>query len=532
MKINSIIATQNEIQLHIDGEYAGNICAEAYVPLICGDAEQKYTGRLICESSDVRDGHIIFPRYIDSYDLLTSRFDVKADGKPVEGVRYVTDFSADFSRDSSPEPLVKKPVGTWVTSEEYDYDYMGFGCMMTEVNCAWIQKLVPEENDITHVYNGKEYYFDRKFMDIYDKLMLPCIKREIPCLIRLINRPSYRLCGSDDELMKVILHPAYENMGFSEEMSAFNIRTEEGLDMYCAFVDFICARYVDRSSPLCCAHVLDVGNEVNTPDTWHNCGPMRCEDYMEEYTQQLRLAHLIARKYYAHSRVNISLDHHFTMRLKSDELRYYTARECITYLAKYSRRDGDFEWGIAAHPYPENLSLCDFYNDTTATFSFDTIRITMKNMEMWQHLVELEEFKFRGGTRRVVFDEQGFHTRDDDPETENKGAYSFVLAYVKLRNSKNLDWFIINRYADMPLDDESSLHLGLRYEDGYADDMHLMITPGDYKKICYAIRDMEGENEHKWINKARKYIGAELFDSLVSPPKPEPTDYFKEIINS
>ena len=84
----------------------------------------------------------------------------------------------------------------------------------------------------------------------------------------------------------------------------------------------------------------------------------------------------------------------------------------------------------------------------------------------------------------------------------------------------------------MPLDDESSLYMGLRYENGYADDMHLIIIPGDYKKICYAIRDMESEREQTWINEAREYIGAELFDSLVSPPTPDPTDYFKDIINS
>jgi len=532
MKIDRIIATQNEIMISFDCKAISNISAYAYIPLVCGDAEQKHIGRLLAKSSLVRDGNIIFPRFADGYDLLICRFEVRAGANTIDGVRYVTDFSEDFSQNNSPAPEVKKPVGTWVTAEEYDYDYLEFGCMMTEINSAWIQKLSPADGDIVHIYNGKKYYFDRKCMDMYDNLMIPCIKRNIPCLIRLINRPSYRLRGSDDALMRVILHPAYEQPDFSEQMSAFNIRTEEGLDMYCAFVDFICARYTDRSSPLCCAHVLDIGNEINTPDTWHNCGPMACKDYMEEYTAQLRIAHLIAKKYYAHSRVNISLDHHFNMRLKPDALRYHSARECLAYLSKYCHRDGDFDWGIAAHPYPENLSVCDFYNDTTAIFSFDTPRITMKNMEMWQHIVELDEFKFRGKARKVVFDEQGFHTTTEDPETENKGAYAFVLAYLKMRKSPNLDWFLINRYADMPLDDEASLHLGLRYEQGYADDDHLFVIPGDYKKICFAIRDMETDNEQKWKDEARKYIGAELFDSLISPPIPEKNSYFADIINN
>ena len=370
-------------------------------------------------------------------------------------------------------------------------------------------------------------------MNLYDELMLPCVKRNIPCLIRLINRFSYRLCGSDDALIKIIGHPEYEPTGFNEQMSAFNLRTEEGLDMYCACIDFHCARYADPKSPLFCSTVMDIGNEINAQNTWHNCGQMSCADYMEEYSEQLRLAHLIARKYNSSFRVDVSFDHNFADHiLEPDRMRHYPSRDCLAYLAAYCRRDGDFEWGISAHPYPEDLSRPDFYNDKIATFSFDSPRITMKNLEVWQALVELPELTYRGMPRRVVFDEQGFHTRSDDPETENKGAYAFVLAYLKLRRCANIDWFIINRYADMPLDDESGLHLGIRYENGYADPRHILINPGDYKKICYAIRDMETEDEKKWESEARDYIGAELFDHLLSPPAPDKTDYFKIIANS
>lgn len=278
---------------------------------------------------------------------------------------------------------------------------------------------------------------------------------------------------------------------------------------------------------------MDVGNEINAQNTWHNCGRMSCAEYMEEYTEQLRLAHLISRKYNAGFRVDVSFDHNFADHiLEPDRMRHYPARDCLAYLAAYCKRDGDFDWGISAHPYPEDLTRPDFYNDKTAVFSFDSPRITMKNLEMWQALTELPELCYRGQPRRVVFDEQGFHTSRDDPETENKGAYAFVLAYLKLRKCANIDWFLINRYADMPLNEESGLCLGIRYEKGYADPRHILIIPGDYKKISYAIRDMETENEAKWVAEAREYIGAELFDALLTPPAPEHTDYFKSIADS
>ena len=81
----------------------------------------------------------------------------------------------------------------------------------------------------------------------------------------------------------------------------------------------------------------------------------------------------------------------------------------------------------------------------------------------------------------------------------------------------------------MPLGDEGGLHLGLRYEKGYADAEHLFINPGDYKKISYAIRDLGTEKEQKWIAEARAYIGEDLFDSLLNPALPEADPYFEEI---
>ncbi|MBQ7379501.1 MAG: hypothetical protein IJW70_07495 [Clostridia bacterium] len=518
MKVTQIIATNTQIEIVIpELPILTHVYAQARLPLVTGDVRRKHHGRIVQVTDKKKKDRVIFDRFAGDIDLLLCRFEVDVEGKTLDGVRYVTDIAPECSA-SAPTPFeVKRPVGTWVTAIPEDIDYLGMGCMMTEINSPWIQTVTPTEQDISHVFCGKTYYFDKPTMDLYDRLMQPCIDRGIPCLIRAINRFSYRLKGSDDTLTSIIGHPGYEPTGFNEQMSAFNLRTEDGFWMYCAFIDFLCARYMDKASPLYCSDVMDIGNEINAQEVWHNTGAMTCADFMEEYTVSLRLAHLIARKYNAGSRVNISLDHYFATALKEGNEHYYPGRACLAYLADYCHRDGDFDWGIAAHPYPENLTKPDFYNDTTATFDWNTPRITMRNLEMLQGLVELPEFLYRGKTRTVVCDEQGFHTDYNDPESENKGAYAFVLLMEKLQRCPNITWFLINRYADMPLGDESELHLGLRYEKGYADDMHLLINPGDYKKICYAMRAFGTAEWQRWIDEARAYIGAELYDSLLAP---------------
>ena len=150
-------------------------------------------------------------------------------------------------------------------------------------------------------------------------------------------------------------------------------------------------------------------------------------------------------------------------------------------------------------------------------------------MELWQAIAENNAIKYRGEARHIVFDEQGFHTDYDDPESENKGAYAFVLLWQKLKRCSAIEQFLINRYTDMPQNDESGLHLGLRYEKGYADAEHLFTHPGEYKKISYAIKDIGTAEEQRWIDEARAYIGEELYDSLLDPVLPPYDPYFDEI---
>ena len=533
MKIVSIIAYPDRIEVIADIPMPVSASGRAFVPLVRGGTGRHTPARLLTESRCVEGDRLIFPRYAEGYDLLIGRFSVTVDRNEAEGVCYVTDVAPAASRGDTPRPPVGKPVGTWVTCPGEDMDFYGFGGMMTEINMAWILTLTPAEEDIPHIWNGKTYYFARPIMDTYDRLMQPCIRRGLPCLVRLINRFSYRLRGSDAALRAVIGHPGYEDTGFSEQMSAFNLTTEEGVETYCACVDFLCNRYANPASPLFCSVIMDVGNEINAQAVWHNCGPMPCGDFMEEYAAALRMAHLIGLTHNSAHTVHVSLDHYYGIPYRPDSLRYYGGRECLARLAAICRRDGDFDWGISAHPYPEDLTHPDFYNDKTATYQPDTHRITMKNLEMLGYVAEQPALCYRGRARRVLCDEQGFHTDyGDREESENKGAYAFVLLWEKMKRLPTVEQFLINRYTDMPENDEGGLHLGLRYEEGYADAEHLFIHPGPYKKISYVIRDLGTEAEERWVREARDYVGRELYDSLLTPVLPEADPYFDEIAAS
>ena len=131
----------------------------------------------------------------------------------------------------------------------------------------------------------------------------------------------------------------------------------------------------------------------------------------------------------------------------TEPLRYYRGRDVIDYLNKYSKENGDFDWGVAYHPYPENLMYPDFYNDRSAVFDYGTERITFKNIEMLPAYLSQEQFLCKGRERRIILSEQGFNSRNEDPYTLKQGAASYCLAYQKVKMLPTIDMITHHAYV-------------------------------------------------------------------------------------
>ena len=96
-------------------------------------------------------------------------------------------------------------------------------------------------------------------------------------------------------------------------------------------------------------------------------------------------------------RVNISLEHHHNVRdLVGDSLHFYPAAQCLAQLVRICRSDGDFDWGVAAHPYPSDILNPAFWEAEDAVFRLDTPKITLKNMEVWPALLSSPDYLYRG----------------------------------------------------------------------------------------------------------------------------------------
>lgn len=503
MKVLSIETGREAVKLYTD--FDGPVMVRESVPTI----GVKPGRTLSLVDAVAENGVITLARRENANDRMNSRFTVYVNGKEVEGVCYVTDVAPEAQWDVSeyPTPPIIKVLGG---SREFR-DSLNIRQGLMNVNLPNLMTVFPGEDTIPHEYNGRIYYFRKKAVEDVDRATSSI---ELMTMI-LLNSP--RLFGSTGEkaLLEACIHPGFDWESPDAFISAFDMQTEEGQGYFGAFVDFLAQRYTRPDKKYGHLGGFIVSNEVCSQYVWGNAGEMPVEQYVREYTQALRMAWLAGRRYCSHFRAYISLDQYWDGACHNPRFpqRYYPGRRVIELLNENATRDGNFGWGVAYHPYPEDLSYPDFWNDRAPNFTFSTPKITFKNMEMLEAFLSQEAYQYNGKPRRIIFSEQGFNSRNGELQklTEKQAAAGYVLAYMKARNLKTLDLFTHHSYIDNP--HEFGLNLGVfRYDPEKPD------HKGEPKPIFESVKAMDTPDEPAVVEKARAFIGEDLFDYLLNPP--------------
>ncbi len=201
-----------------------------------------------------------------------------------------------------------------------------------------------------------------------------------------------------------------------------------------------------------------VGNEVDSAWMWTNAGVKTPAAYMEEYLRVMRVVHAAARSVDPHARTFISLTHCWNRSHHPKDPRFYKGRELLEILEARSRAEGDFEWGVAFHPYAEDLFNPRTWEDRTAVEGFDTPRITFKNLQVLDAWMKREAALWRGKPRGVILSEQGFHTREG-PDGEALQAAALAYAWNRVQKLDVIEAFQYHRWVDH--EKEGGLRLGL-----------------------------------------------------------------------
>ena len=361
-------------------------------------------------------------------------------------------------------------------------------------------RLSPAPDRMPFEYNGKMYYVDKRKIEKYDKTIRCAAEYGINVSAIILVYPE--LWSRDLQVGRALEHPEYNRSGAYTMPNLTNI---ESVNTYAAALDFLASRYNRSDGKYGRIHRWIVHNEVNSGSVWTNAGDKSLIEFMDSYIKSMRMIYYTARKYDADAEVFISLDHCWTE--KYTEPSCFSASNVLDVLMAYCKAEGDFQWGVAIHPYPENLLEPKAWLDKKATYSMDTPYVTFKNLEVLDYWIKHIATSYEGKKRTLLLSEQNPNSMDYTDEALKEQAAGLAYAWKKMEACDGIDAYFAHSWIDAHF--EGGLRTGLRK---YPDDPE---DPYGKKDSWRIFQDAGTEKEQRTFEFAKKIIGISSWKEIL-----------------
>ncbi|HUR44956.1 MAG TPA: DUF5722 domain-containing protein [Candidatus Saccharimonadales bacterium] len=441
---------------------------------------------------------VVLPRFDQGRDRIYSAFAaVQRDVVEGSSLRHVTHFqNVAAQNEGFPPALSKKGLQVQMVD---DAIALGVKHAALNVNLATLVDLKGNTNNPFLEMDGRTYYFHRRAVE-----GIPVKKLNDAGMVVTFILLNY--ANSDPQIRRVMTHPDYDT-ACSGKISAFNLTNPESLGWYEAALEFLANRFSSSSSPHGRVANYIIGNEVNSHFEWYNLGKAPVEKVVQEYEKAVRVANTAVRKYSPSSRVYLSLEHHWNMAYTRDALKHCPGKRFLEYFNQIATEQGNYDWNLAFHPYPENLFNPRTWRDKTALPTQDSPRITFKNLDQLTSWFQQPENLYEAKPRHIILSEQGFHS-SDKPDGELYQAAGYCYAWYKVQHLSGIDSFILHRHVDNK--GEGGLNLGLwtrKSESG--------ATPDKKKKIYEVFRAADTPGWEPAFEFAKPVIGISNWNQIL-----------------
>lgn len=392
------------------------------------------------------------------------------------------------------QPTSRKGLGGYSINRGYqsDLDDLNVTSVTVNITLTSLMNTQPGGNTIARTYGDKTFYYNKTQVEELDRTMQAAYSRNIVvAAILLIQKASQ--CA-DPEIGRLLQHPDYTSEGI---FTMPNMTNPESVNCYAAGIDFLASRYCRSDNSFGRIHHWIMHNEVDCGLTWTNMGEKPMLVYMDSYIKSMRMCYNIARNYDENSQVFGSFTHSWAAGVTT---RYYSAKEMLKTLDDYSAAEGDFQWGVAYHPYPENLFEPKTWNDVNATFSMNAPLVTFKNLEVLDIWIKKAENKYLGTIKRTLWlSENGTNSRTYGTEDLKEQAAGFTYAWKKMKSLDGIDAIQWHNWIDNRAED--GLMIGLRR---FPDDS---VEPGGRKPVWFAYQAAGTNQEDAIFEPYKSVIG-------------------------
>ena len=410
-------------------------------------------------------------------DRLLSRWSLgPSDEEAPASLRYI-DTVTTATVTPHPPLRSKKGLGGFDVGHGFLDDINDLGIATVTVNIVLdFLHNQPAKGREPFLHAGKQFYVDRQSIERLDKtLRFAADHKLLVFAIVLLPKPA-----GNDGPADAMAHPDYQPEGM---FPMPDVTSHRGVQAYSAALEYLAQRYLRGDGPR--IHHWILHNEVDAGLVWTNAGKKSLDEFLDLYAKSLRMAHLTARQYDANSRVFASVTHSWT---RPEEPRFYAGRDILNGLILRSKAGGDFDWGVAHHPYPQSLFVPETWRDVEAIDSPDSPLVTFKNLGVLVDWARDPANRYRGETVRDIYlTEQGFNSRDySDRELELQAA-ALAYAWRQLTEHPEIKGMHYHNWIDNR--HEGGLRIGLRK---FPDDAN---DPGGSKPIWRLYRELGGHNE-------------------------------------
>jgi hypothetical protein len=504
--IDKIIVTREKINIIGSASSTDQVYLCEVPPYMDVTEEQKFeTAVNIKESNFVVDQDRFENRDGIRYDKILSKWVLAhktADGyRLISHARYADEMQSEFDLVDE-KPTSKKGLGGFSTSRGHVGDLEDLDITSATVN-IWFTRFMhtkPGPDRMEHSYNGKSYYFEKEAVEGFDETFRTCAEHNIIVAAILLVDKQERC--PDPQIGSLLQHPDMDPAGI---YSMPNMTTPESVDCYAAALDFLASRYSRPDKKYGRIHHWIMHNEVDAGWVWTNMGEKTDLVFMDAYLKSMRMCYYIARKYNPLSEVFITLTHYWAW---TSHPNFYPSKDLLEILIAYTKAEGDFEWGVAHHPYPESLFEPKTWLDQKVQFDFNTPLITFKNIEVINAWIKLPEVLYQGKQKRTLWlSENGTNSKSYSEQDLKEQAAGFAYTWKKLKTLDGIDGFQWHNWFDSR--GEGGLRIGLRR---FPDDEE---DPGGRKPVWFVYQAADAENEDEVFDPYKELIGIAEWDQLI-----------------
>lgn len=291
-----------------------------------------------------------------------------------------------------------------------------------------------------------------------------------------------------------------ENKGGNYTMP--NLTTAKAFNLYAAALEHMASTHCTPGNRI--SHWI-MHNEVDFANEWTNMGDQPMMRYLDRYIKSMRICYNIARQYDQNASVLGSYTHCWA---KADGS--FAPKMMMEKTVEYSSAEGDFRWGVAYHPYPQNLTKPSFWiDDTQATYSLNSKYVTFKNLEVIDAWIRQKENFYKGKTKRVLFlSEQGTNSPSYSESDLALQAAGGAWAWKKVSKLDGIDAIQWHNWADNKA--EGGLRIGLRT---FAEGSVSNLTP---KPVWYVWKAAGTAEEDSVFDQYKTTLGISDWDSILN----------------